>query len=78
MLGKLYFLMENHTKAEVHFRKAIDSSPDNAEATSSLAQLLMDSGNIDESASICEQALSYNPDNIQLLLTLIECLPDFR
>jgi tetratricopeptide (TPR) repeat protein len=77
LLGNLYLLMEDHSKAETSFRQLLSSSPDNAEVASNLSHLLMASGNANESAAICEQALSRNPENSQLLLTLIECYLTF-
>ena len=73
MLGRLHLFMKNKTKAAAAFQRAFGSAPDNAEAASNLARLLLDSGKIAESASICERALFCNPGHSHLLLTLIEC-----
>ena len=73
LLGKLYLSKADHTGAAEVFNRAFKSAPENPEAASYLARLLLDSGKVDKSVSVCEQALSCNPGHNHLLLTLIEC-----
>jgi len=58
----------DETRAEAFYREALRLSPDNAAALGNLADLLADSGDVDEALSLYQQALAREPENAQARL----------
>lgn len=62
-LIRLYEAMENESKMLWCYRKAVEYSPDNAEAQSRLGHAYFADGKLDQAMYCFEQALRYDPNN---------------
>ncbi len=62
-LIRLYEAMENDSKMLWCYRKAVEYSPDNAEAQSRLGHAYFADGKLDQAMYCFEQALRYDPNN---------------
>ena len=62
-LIRLYEAMENESKMLWCYRKAVEYSPDNAEAQSRLGHAYFADGKLDQAMYCFEQAIRYDPNN---------------
>lgn len=71
-LVKLYESIENNPKLMWCFRKAVEYSPDDAEAQARLGQAYFSEGNLDRAEYCFEQALRYDANNGYAYFSLVK------
>jgi tetratricopeptide (TPR) repeat protein len=61
-MGNIFFQKDDYARAELHYRKAIEKDPGNADAYNNLAWLYyVKMENLEEAESLAEKALELNP-----------------